>query len=593
NPLLAGTPVGVFRSLSRGDNWSWANRGLVGLQVATLAASSNGVLFLGTLDGTLARSVDGGYSWASLPRLEDSGSITSIAVSPDYLNDGTILVGTENGGIYRSTDSGRSAKPANFGLGDLSVLTIACAPGWPKKPVAFAGSASGLFRSTNGGRAWRSVGGDLDGLPVQAVVVSPRFERDGSAFVATEEDGLFRTRNGGTTWELIGTDIPDATINALWISPRYAETHTLLAGTSASGLFRSADGGESWSQVLDTGDAVLALAGDDETVFAGFHNTGAYRSRNAGLSWDACQEGLHANALTNLVSASSTLFSAGPDTGIFEKTGDGWQPLTNMPSISGIGSYAAAPDFDSRPVLAVADIEKGLLLSTDGGANWAEASSEAITAVTAANDAGGALVLWAGTGDGRILISSDDGASWVDSGSTLEQAVVQLQPSASFATDSTIVAATRNLGDASAPMGIWRSRDGGRTWQRLLQEETGLAHISFAVDHAQGGRLLVALDRYLLIEGEGSWRRIAFGEGEPPVLSVAIRYGDDGTLYMVGTTMGVYYSQDTIEWRPLMRGMGYAPVLSFAPVVAESGDQLWALGLGGLVWQWDEAQSAS
>ncbi|MHB0878260.1 MAG: WD40/YVTN/BNR-like repeat-containing protein, partial [Anaerolineae bacterium] len=131
NPLLAGTPVGVFRSLSRGDNWSWANRGLVGLQVATLAASSNGVLFLGTLDGTLARSVDGGYSWASLPRLEDSGSITSIAVSPDYLNDGTILVGTENGGIYRSTDSGRSAKPANFGLGDLSVLTIACAPGWP------------------------------------------------------------------------------------------------------------------------------------------------------------------------------------------------------------------------------------------------------------------------------------------------------------------------------------------------------------------------------------------------------------------------------------------------------------------------------
>ena len=36
-PLIAGTPVGAFRSLSRGSQWSWANRGLTGLQVSALA----------------------------------------------------------------------------------------------------------------------------------------------------------------------------------------------------------------------------------------------------------------------------------------------------------------------------------------------------------------------------------------------------------------------------------------------------------------------------------------------------------------------------------------------------------------------------
>ena len=589
NPLLAGTPVGVFRSLSRGDNWSWANRGLAGLQISALASSPNGVLFLGTLDGGLARSVDGGYSWTTLPSLQDAGSITAIAVSPDYLSDGTILVGSDAGGVYRSTDSGKTAKSVNFGLGDLSVLCLTCAAGWPKKPVAFAGTMDGLFRSTNGGRAWRPCQGDLEGLPVQAIVTSPRFDRDGIAFAATEEDGIFRTKDGGDSWSLIGDSIADKTVNCLWISPNFGSDRVVLAGTSSSGLFRSADGGETWAQVLDAGNAVLSLAGDEHTIFAGFHNAGAYRSSDGGTTWEPCQEGLFANAFTHLVACSDgTMFATGPDTGIY-KSSDGtvWSELTNVPAAGGLAAFVASSDYAKLPLLAFADIEAGVHVSTDGGDSWKQVLTDEVTALCTASDSQGGLILYAGTADGRLLSSRDCGDSWQSQEPFAGQTVLRLEASPSFASDGILVAGTSASGSSAAPVSIWRSRDGGQTWERLIEQEVALHHIGVAIDSSEG-RVVAALDRRFLLEtGEHEWRRVSAGPGDPPVLTVAIRRQGTSTYYLMGTTLGVYISEDGASWWPMMRGMGYSPILVLAPSVGDERQPVWALGLGGLVWKWD------
>ncbi|MFO7734497.1 MAG: hypothetical protein R6X21_12740, partial [Candidatus Aminicenantes bacterium] len=163
-----------------------------------------------------------------MPPLEDSGSITTLAVSPDYLRDGTVLVGTETGGVFRTTDSGRTARPANFGLLDPTVLALACAPGWPDRPLTFAATIDGVFRSTNGGRAWRPSGEDLDGLSVQALAVSPAFVRDGTVFAGSEEDGLFRSTDGGDSWQPLGDGTLDVTINAVWVAPDFKSSRLVL-----------------------------------------------------------------------------------------------------------------------------------------------------------------------------------------------------------------------------------------------------------------------------------------------------------------------------------------------------------------------------
>ena len=592
NPLIAGTPVGAFRSLSRGEQWSWANRGLAGLQVSALATSPNGVLFLGTLDGTLARSVDGGFSWLCLPRLEDSGSITALAVSPDYMHDGTVLIGTENAGVFRSTDSGRTAKPVNFGLIELSVLSLCCPPGWPRQAIAFAGTVDGLYRSTNGGRAWRACRGEPEGLSVQVLAASPRFNRDGIVFAGTEEDGLYRSQDGGATWEPVGQSIPDATINAIWVSPEFQTDRLVLVGTSSSGLHRSADGGDTWEPALDIGNAVLALAGDAQAVFAGFHAAGAYRSLDAGATWEEAREGFHANAFTQITqTGGGRLIAAGPDTGVFVSSdGSTWEELPSLPNIAGLAAFACSPDYDREPTMAIADVQAGLHVSSDGGQSWEQVLPHAVTALAATRDSDGLLGLWAGTADGRILESTDGGKSWNSRQPFDGQMVLQIEPSPAFATDRTLVTATRDTGDPSSPLTLWRTNDGGDNWSRIVQEEVTLSHVNVAIDPDQQGRIAAALDRYCLIEqGPEEWRRVALGPGDPPVLSVALRRSADEALMVLGTTVGAFVADDAESWTPMMRGMGAVPVLAFAPKVGTDDDRLWALGLGGLVYRWDRS----
>lgn len=593
NPLIAGSPVGAFRSLSRGSQWSWANRGLSGLQISTLAASPNGVLFIGALDGTLARSVDGGYSWECMPALEDSGSITSLAVSPDYLKDGTVLIGTETGGVFRTTDSGRTARPANFGLLDPTVLALACAPGWPDRPVAFAATIDGLFRSTNGGRAWRPSGEDLDGLSVQALAVSPDFTRDGIVFAGTEEDGLFRSTDSGDTWQHVGEATLDVTINALWVSPGFRTDRLVIAGTAGGGVYRSADGGDTWEPVLNPGGAVLALAGDGQSVFAGFHAGGVHRSLDGGQSWEECREGLYAHAFTYLSSTSrGDLFVAGPDTGVFtSRDGGSWEELPSLPELSALAALAVWPDYHLEQLLVVADAESGLYVSRDGGTSWTRSLDQQVSALASAVDGTGGGYLWAGTVDGKVMVSTDLGAQWSETAPFEGQTVLKIEPSGQFPLDRALLAATRETGSAGSPLVLWRSSDAGRSWTRVLEESSALMHVNLLLRPGDGGRPATVFDRYYVTQqGPNQWKKLSLGvSGNPPMLSLASRQGLGEEFTVVGSAVGVFATDSSDRWTPMMRGMGSVPVLALTPTNGDREQPIWALALGGIVWAWESA----
>ena len=593
NPIIAGSPVGAFRSLSRGSQWSWANRGLSGLQISALAASPNGVLFIGSLDGTLARSVDGGYSWECMPPLEDSGSITSLAVSPDYLKDGTVLIGTETGGVFRTTDSGRTARPANFGLLDPTVLALACAPGWPDRPLAFAATIDGVFRSTNGGRAWRTSGTDLDGLSVQALAVSPAFVRDGTVFAGSEEDGLFRSTDGGDSWQAVGANALDSTINALWISPDYRNDRLVVAGTAGGGVYRSVDGGDTWDSVLNPGGAVLALTGDDQGVFAGFHGSGVHRSQDGGQTWEECREGLYAHAFTYLSSTpKGKLFVAGPDTGVYSSDdGVAWEALGSLPDLSALAAMAVWPDYHTEPLLAVADAESGLFISKDGGASWRKGLEDQVSALASAVDGAGGGYLWAGTTDGRLVVSTDRGDNWSESSPFEGQTVLKIEPSTQFGLDRSLLAATRDGGSATSPLVLWRSGDAGRSWARILEETSSLMHVSLLVRPGEGGRPAAVFDRYCVVQqGADQWKKLSLGvSGNPPLLSLAARQGLGEEFVVVGSAVGVFAADNSDRWTPMMRGMGSVPVLALTPANGDREQPIWALALGGIIWAWESA----
>ncbi len=94
----------------------------------------------------------------------NSGQVLDIAIDPRGGPDVTIFIATSSGGVWKSTDTGRSWQPLTDFLRATSIGAIALDPADPD--VVYAGSgnlfegaggmakAAGLFKSLDGGRSW-------------------------------------------------------------------------------------------------------------------------------------------------------------------------------------------------------------------------------------------------------------------------------------------------------------------------------------------------------------------------------------------------------------------------------------------------------
>lgn len=147
--LLAGSAGGgVLRSANRGYGWQVCNFGLSDFNVLALAWAPPmpesawprwEVVFAATEDG-VCRSPNGGRGWRRSDGL--SGVVQSLAVAPDFYQSGLILAGTEDQGLWRSTDGGRSFTPVADGPQRVDAIT-ATPYGW------LLSDAEGLWRSTD------------------------------------------------------------------------------------------------------------------------------------------------------------------------------------------------------------------------------------------------------------------------------------------------------------------------------------------------------------------------------------------------------------------------------------------------------------
>ncbi len=145
--------------------------------------------------------------------------ISALAVSPNFDEDGVLLAGTVEDGIFVSTDRGVQWQPWNFGLLDLRVHAAAFSPQFAADQTVFIGTESGIFRSRNGGRAWRGIPFPLEAAPVLSLCPSPDFARDQRWFAGTEACGLYTSGDNGNTWERIATDEIVGAVNAIVALP--------------------------------------------------------------------------------------------------------------------------------------------------------------------------------------------------------------------------------------------------------------------------------------------------------------------------------------------------------------------------------------
>ena len=236
----------------------------------------------------------------------------------------TFFIGVVNGGVWKTTDYGRTWVPIFDDQPTGSIGAIAVAPSNPN--IIYVGSGEGLqrpdlstgngiYKSTDAGKTWTHLG-LRDGQQIPQIVVDPR--NPDRLFVAVlghpygpnEERGLFRSTDGGRSFQKVW--YKDANSGAIDVAFAVNDPNTLYLATwearqgpwengawqgPGSGLFKSTDGGNTWNPIMSglptfaegLGRIGLAVAPSDPrrlyvTIDAG-ERSGIYRSDDAGGSW--------------------------------------------------------------------------------------------------------------------------------------------------------------------------------------------------------------------------------------------------------------------------------------------------------------------
>lgn len=171
------------------------------------------------------RSTDAGENWTATAEefLTDLGRL-QVVISPDYANDQTLFVGSANG-LFRSTDAGDSWQPvAVSGISaDQSLVEgVALSPNYSQDGTLLVSlRGKGLFRSRDRAQTFTSIGdGRLAfarmlnvpcaGRPIQ---FSPNYANDNTIFgFGSATTDVFRSTDGGDTWTVLTTpDVESST----------------------------------------------------------------------------------------------------------------------------------------------------------------------------------------------------------------------------------------------------------------------------------------------------------------------------------------------------------------------------------------------
>ena len=583
---------GIFQSTDKGDSWRRFNTGLAGMNVKELrvggSRSSGYTVFAATNSGGLFRRSARDARWSRV--LENAVKVNVTAVSPDYAQDGTVLVATDTGHLLRTTDRGATWRD----LGDLAgsaIYDVAIAPGRAQE-IFVAAAGSGVLYSNGGGVTFVRKENGLPTITINNVAVSPNYRIDRAVFCTSVGETVYKSSNGGNNWKfyptgarITGQTNPINEFSELQVSRTYAKDGAVFL-TAFDGLFRSMDGGVTWVEAQTRMDIATGVAlspnfrSDHSIIATSYSGGGLYRSDDSGGKWTRAVTGW-----TNSQTAPLSFFDVEfvpnrarmplavaiqnfATIGFSSDLGASWKvlPIAEMPSVAAGRVYptviGVSPAFDTDREIYLGTRKHGLIHSRDGGKSWlpvADVPTTAlITSVVVSPNYAADSTAFAATLNGEVWRTVNGGSNWLRVGAssivlqsgTKFNKFTWLAISPNFTADRMVLAGTNN--------GVFRSNDGGRTWQGMGLRDVGRGTIveqiefspNFVSDHAA----------FITIRGHGMMRLLLDQTGEAlSAVNIGARlldanieftefrlspnYTNDGTLLGVSDA-NVYRSSD-------------------------------------------------
>jgi photosystem II stability/assembly factor-like uncharacterized protein len=312
--LFAAGTQGVWMSTDGGRHWADSSRGILAMDVLSLAAAPTGPSNVLAVAGRgIFGSRDHGHSWEVL-------HTDFFGTQPDRLeafdpHDPQTIYGFGSDGqadhLLKSADGGREwlQLPFPYGCGgdsicDVTMTTLALDPASPEAIVVggsyffhFGGSGHFLLRSGDGGATWSAL------APPDQLLSQVQLAIDPSApahYYLLTCGGFYGSQDAGASWQLAGRGLPRARLCAgpqqtLALDPD--RPHVVYVGTRGRGVYRSTDAGATFQPfgkglefgtittlIVDPADpAKLYAAVLEQGVWAWNMGTQTWMPLNAGL----------------------------------------------------------------------------------------------------------------------------------------------------------------------------------------------------------------------------------------------------------------------------------------------------------------------
>ncbi|MDI2126607.1 WD40/YVTN/BNR-like repeat-containing protein [Yinghuangia seranimata] len=249
-------------------------------------------VYAGVEPSALFRSGDGGRSFELVRGLWDHphrphwepgfGGMAIHTVLPHPTEPGDVTVAMSTGGVYRTTDDGKTWHASNTGIRAYflpdneypefgqCVHKIARHPAYPER--LFLQNHHGVYRSDDGGATWVSI---ADGLPSDfgfPIAVHPHRPETVYAFPLTADamrfppEGrcrVYRSDDAGGTWAPLGDGLPGGGFwtavmrDALCLDD--AAEPSVYFGTRSGEVYVGREGGAHWTRIAEHLPDVLCV----------------------------------------------------------------------------------------------------------------------------------------------------------------------------------------------------------------------------------------------------------------------------------------------------------------------------------------------
>ena len=604
--------VGLYKSTDAGVTWKGIGLDKAG-QVGKIVIHPQNpdlvyVAALGNIFGPnpergVFRSSDGGATWTHVLSVSDSTGAVDLAMDPNnprILYAGmwraerkpwTLIDGSTEGGVYKSTDSGDTWKRLEGGLpgGLVGKVGVAVSPANSDRVWVIQATADekkgGLYRSDDGGKSFSRINREHN-LRQRAwyytyVIADPQDENT----VYVLNTGFYKSIDGGKTFESIR--VPHGDNHGLWINPHNTD---ILINSNDGGANVSLNGGQTWSTQYNQPTAefyrvavdnqfpyrVYGAQQDNSTISVPSSSPGGITPTQ---HWYAVGGGESGHIAVD--PRNSDIIYAGTYIGSITRLDREIGHQRNVTAYPQMHDGTAPRDiryrFQWNAPIRLSPHDPDVLYhtsqfvhrSTDGGQSWETISPDLTTNNDAYHDIPGGPIqhdhtgvelyttifsfeesphtageLWAGSDDGRVHISRDHGASWDEitpRQMPLEGTVNTIELS-KHAPGRALLAVYKYRENDARPY-IFRTDDYGSSWDLLTDGENGIP-----------GHHFVRVVR------------------EDP--------DRQGLLY-AGTEFGLYVSfDDGAHWQALQRNLPVTPITDLAVhekdlVVATQGRSFW------------------